>query len=66
MLRAMYSRAVCAAGFRTIVQTKTGSYGRVDKIDGHIFGKLHMKVFKKRWFSLAIASGVPEYIVQAM
>lgn len=66
MLRAMYSRAVCAAGFRTIVQTKTGSYGRVDKIDGHIFGKLHMKVLKKRWFSLAIASGVPEYIVQGM
>lgn len=65
-LRTRYNTAVAKAGFGTLVKTKGGYYGKVDKIDGHKYGKYHMKVFKKRWFSLAIAAGVPEYVVQGM
>lgn len=65
-LRGMYNTAFARAGFGKLVKTKTGYYGVVDKIDGHNFGKYHMKVFKKRWFSIAIASGVPAYIVHGM
>lgn len=65
-LRTRYNTAVARAGFGTLVKTKSGYYGKVNKIDGHKYGKYHIKVFKKRWFSLAIMTGVPEYIVQGM
>jgi len=34
--------------------------------EGHKYGKYHLKIYKKRWFSIAIAIGVPDYIVQGM
>ena len=37
----------------------------LDKIDGHKFGKYHLKIFKKRWFSIA-KSAVDIYVAQAM
>lgn len=52
-MRQMYNRAVKRAGLN-------------EKIAGHKFGKYHMKIYKKRWFTLAVASGVPEYVAQAM
>lgn len=63
-LRTRYNTAVAKAGFGTLVKAKGGYYGKVEKIDGHKYGKYHMKEFKKRWFSLATAAGVPEYITQ--
>lgn len=52
-MRQMYNKAVKRAGLN-------------EKIPGHKFGKYHMKIFKKRWFTLAISAGVPEYVAQAM
>ena len=65
-LRSEYNKAVANAGFGKLVKGKSSSWAKVETIDGHPFGKYHLKVFKKRWFSLAIASGVPEYIVMGM
>lgn len=73
-IRERYNLAVARAGFGTLerkVNKKTGKLSRrymptVDKIHGHKFGKYHMKVFKKRWFTLVIASGIPEYVAQGM
>jgi hypothetical protein len=52
-LRSLYNGAAKRAGLN-------------EKISGHRFGKYHLKIYKKRWFTLAISAGVPEYVVQGM
>lgn len=65
-LREYYNVAVARAGHGKLIKTKNGYYAQVDKIEGHTFGKFHPKVYKKRWFSLAIMAGVPVYVAQGM
>ncbi|WP_415283911.1 hypothetical protein [Candidatus Nitrososphaera sp. FF02] len=68
-LREAYNLAVARAGFGEIIKdTRKGSTryrARVKKIDGHVFGKYHLKVYKKRWFTIAVTV-VPVYVAQAM
>jgi hypothetical protein len=40
--------------------------GLGEKIDGVNISKYHFKIFKKRWFTMAITAGEPEYVAQAM
>jgi len=63
LLRAAYNRAVARAGFGKVNEKRHYS---PDKIKGHAYGTMHLKVYKKRWFTLAITSGVPEYVAQGM
>jgi integrase len=67
-IRDRYNLAVARAGFGTVRRQKGGRryLAIVDKIDGHKFGKFHLKVFKKRWFTLVVSSGIPEYVAQGM
>lgn len=69
-LRDSYNLAVARAGFGEVIKdTRNGSTryrARIQKIEGHSFGKYHLKVLKKRWFTLAITAGVPEYVAQGM
>lgn len=66
-LRERYNLALAKAGFGKLVRKKGGSYyAKIVKIEGHKYGKYHLKVYKKRWFSLAMAAGVPEYVAQGM
>lgn len=40
--------------------------GMAEKIEGSNIGKYHFKIFKKRWFTMAITAGVPEFVAQGM
>jgi hypothetical protein len=66
--RDRYNLAVAKAGFGTVHKQVNGRkyMAIVDKIDGHKFGKYHLKVFKKRWFTLVVSSGIAEYVAQGM
>ncbi len=66
-LRGSYNLAVAKAGFGKIAyDPKTRQRSVIlDKIDGRKTGKYHVKLWKKRWFSLA-KSVSDVYIVQGM
>ena len=66
-LREGYNLALAKAGYGEVVKAKRGFRARIVKIDGHKFGKYHLKVFKKRWFSLVVSNKeVLTYVAQAM
>lgn len=70
-LSEQYNLAVAKAGFYKLVVSKdskgfTRKRAKVEAIDGHVTGKYHLKVYKKRWFTLSITAGVPEYVAQGM
>jgi integrase-like protein len=66
ILRIRYNRLVARSGFVKVVKVgKKTYYPVLDKIDGHNFGKYHLKVYKKRGFSIVITV-VPDYIAQGM
>jgi hypothetical protein len=69
-IRDGYNLAVAKAGFGKLkrIQTKAGPKyrGLVEKIEGHKFGKYHLKIYKKRWLTLAISPEVQAYTAQAM
>jgi len=65
-LRDRYNVALAKAGFGTVVRKGRTYKARVEKIEGHSFGKYHLKVYKKRWFTIVTGAGVPEYVAQAM
>lgn len=65
-LRAEYNKALVRAGHGKLVKGKSSSWAKVETIEGHNFGKYHLKVLKKRYFSLAIGAVSSEYIVQGM
>ena len=68
-MREAYNLALARAGFGEIICDKRGKStryrARVKKIEGHVFGKYHLKVYKKRWFTMAVTA-VPTYVAQAM
>lgn len=69
-MRHAYNFAVARAGFGKVTyeKDKRGKVQRkvkLEKIDGHKFGKYHLKVFKKRWFSIA-TSVVDDYVAHGM
>lgn len=63
-MRQMYNRSIKRAGLAgekvKVIDAATG------EAKDHKFGKYHMKIYKKRFFTLAIAAGVPEFVVQGM
>jgi hypothetical protein len=65
-LSSNFKYAVVKAGFGKMVKYKTGHAAVPNKIEGHTYSKYHLKVFKKRWFTMAVASGIPEYVAQGM
>lgn len=65
-VRAKYNIAVARAGYGQIIENENSQYAINEKIAGHKYGRYHLKVYKKRWFTKAIIAGVPEYAAQAM
>lgn len=66
-LRRRYNIALAKAGFgENVTKHHNHYYARVIHIHSHKLGKFHLKVYEKRFYSLAIGAGVPDEIVQAM
>lgn len=52
--------------FYRLYARKLEEIGLNEKLDDSKTSKYHFKIFKKRWFTMAISAGIPEYVAQGM